>query len=478
MKHYCNYHPSRPAHWHCEKCRTFLCPACVDTRDMGGHHQGEKLHMCPKCNLPLQWLGVGNIIDPFWKRLPRFFLYPFSKRPLVLMSVLAIVAAVAPAGGIIGVLASVAVWGIVFKYAYAILQSTASGDLTAPGLGGPTLVDNFGPVIKQLGIYVVIFFAAGFVQSQLGIAAMGLFLILATLFLPAMIILLVTTESLIQALNPMMFIRLALRIGWGYLLMYFFCSILGGAPALLAAYFIKYLPTETHVLLFSFVKIYYTFISYNLMGYVILQYHQQIGYQVDVDDFKDDSANDEARQEEGLQETVLRHANQRIQDGEHQKAILEIEQAMAGQQITHPQLSHRYFMLLALTGASEKLAADGPALLELLLRGNCRSEAIEAYLKGMAVNPGFTPSAAALFKLGSWLNDAGKSNQAIGAFNNLTKAHPRDPLVPKAYFRAAQILNDRLQKPEKARRILRGLRKHYASHDIIPFVERYLEQMG
>ena len=85
MKSYCKYHPTRPAHWHCDQCDTPRCPECIETRDMGGYRQGEKLHMCPQCNLPLRWLGVENIIDPFWKRLPKFFLYPFSPRPLLLM---------------------------------------------------------------------------------------------------------------------------------------------------------------------------------------------------------------------------------------------------------------------------------------------------------------------------------------------------------------------------------------------------------
>ena len=73
-----------------------MCQECVEARDMGGHRQGQKLHVCPNCNLPLHWLGVGNIIDPFWKRIPGFFLYPLSLRPLALMLGLSVVAALLP----------------------------------------------------------------------------------------------------------------------------------------------------------------------------------------------------------------------------------------------------------------------------------------------------------------------------------------------------------------------------------------------
>jgi len=51
------------------------------------------------------------------------------------------------------------------------------------------------------------------------------YLIVVIMSIPAMIIIFVTTESLINAINPMLFIPLAIRIGWGYLLMYFFLTV-------------------------------------------------------------------------------------------------------------------------------------------------------------------------------------------------------------------------------------------------------------
>ncbi len=479
MKQYCKYHPTRPAHWYCDKCNTARCPECVEARDMGGYHQGETLHMCPTCNLPVQWLGVENIIDPFWKRLPRFFLYPFSVRPLLLMLGLSAVAALLTRAGIIGLLAQIAIWGIAFKYAYAILQSTAGGNLTAPQLDAKTLYKNFGPVAKQVGIYAAIIFAAGIMFAKLGMAGGILFSILATVFLPAMIILLVTTESLVQAINPAMFVSLAVRIGWGYLLMVFFYSILGGAPALLGRQAIQHLPPILHVFLFTLVKIYYTFISYHLMGYVILQYHQDIGYRVDFDDFKDEETEvDKAiAAADSPGSRLLNRVNQLIKDGNHQGAIAEIENETGGQTITDPQLSERYYALLTMTGATDRIKDHGRNHLDMLVRGDKKDQAVDVYLKCLASDPGFSPTAVALFKVAGWLSETGRNKEAMGAYNRLTKAYPRDPLVPKSYFRAAQIFNDRLMNPEKAKRILTGLMKQYPGHDIIPFVQRYLDQM-
>ena len=461
MKRYCQYHPTKPAHWYCDKCNTALCPECVETRDMGGYRQGEKLHMCPNCNIPVQWLGVENIIDPFWKRMPQFFLYPFSIRPLLLMLGLSLVAALLTRPGIIGLLATIAVWGVTIKYAYAILKSTARGDLTTPKLDSRTLSENFGPVVKQVGIYVAILFTAGLVFAKLGMAGGILFSILATLFLPAMIILLVTTESLIQAINPMMFVTLAIRIGWGYLLMVFFYSILGGAPALLGRHVVQYLPQVFQIFLFTLIQIYYTFISYHLMGYVILQYHQDIGYQVDVEDFKDEETEKEHAMAvaDDPESRLLKRINQLIKDGDHEGARGVIESETGEQGITDPLLSERYFTLLKMTGANDNLMVHGRNHLDLLVHGNNKTQAMDVYLECLSKDPGFSPAAGALLKLGGWLNETGKSEEAICAFSKLTKAYPQDPLVPKSYFRAAQIFNDRLLNPEKAKKILNGLVK-------------------
>ncbi|WP_419661846.1 hypothetical protein Dvar_22820 [Desulfosarcina variabilis str. Montpellier] len=480
MKRFCHYHPTQPAHWYCDTCNRLLCPQCVEVRDMQGYHQGEKLHFCPHCNRQVQWLGVGNIIDPFWKRMYRFFLYPLGTRPLVLMVVLSIITALAVRPGIIGLVTQILIWGVTFKYAYAILQYTASGNLIAPELNAKTLFENFSPVAKQVGIYVAFFFAGAFVLSHLGLLVSSLFLVAATLFLPAMIILLVTTESLIQAINPMMFVTLAYRIGWGYLLMYFFCSLLGAAPALLGQHLIQHLPPILQLFLFTLIKIYYTFISYHLMGYVILQYHEDIGYRVDFDDFKDEETDSlQAAQDTDTPEgRLLRRVNQLIKDGDHKGASALIENETAQSAITDPVLSERYYTLLKITGATDKMVAHGSNHLAHLVQSGSKDAAVDVYRECLAAQPDFAPGAATLFKVGSWLNESGNDQAAIGAFNRLTQTYPQDPLVPKSYFRAAQIFNERLMKPEKAKTILKGLIKKFPDHDITPFVERYLTDLG
>lgn len=286
MKQYCQCHATRTAYWYCDRCMRALCPQCVDAGDMEGLYRDEKGHMCSNCDSPLQWLGEGTVITPFWQRTQQFFLYPISLHPFLLMIVLAVMAALLEGPGIIGLLINAVIWGISLTYAYAVLLKTAGGDFCVPRLSGETLRHNFGSVLKQFGIFFFVFFAAVISVRILGHLAGTLFIFFFVMFLPSMIMLLVTTNSLIQALNPIMFVTLAFRIGWGYLLMYFFIVLLGGAPALIAQYVIRYLPSASQIFIITMAQIYYTFIAYHLMGYVILQYRKKIGYETDLEDFK------------------------------------------------------------------------------------------------------------------------------------------------------------------------------------------------
>jgi hypothetical protein len=91
MSVFCHYHPTPPAHWACAGCNLTLCPDCVTRRDRGELLTDESIYLCPKCGREVDWLGAAHLIEPFWNRLPRFFTYPFSVQPLILITILSII---------------------------------------------------------------------------------------------------------------------------------------------------------------------------------------------------------------------------------------------------------------------------------------------------------------------------------------------------------------------------------------------------
>ncbi len=477
MRQSCRYHPTRPAQWVCDTCGAAFCPDCILVRTHDTGLNPETLHLCPTCRIPARWLGVENVIAPFWQRLPRFFLYPLSRWPLILMVVVAALGTAFSARGLFAAIARILLWGVTLKYSYAALTSTASGDLKPPPLDARTLSDDFHQVFKQIVLFAVIGIGLVMAAAGGGRFLAIVFYLLAMLMAPAMIILLATTNSLVGALNPVLFIGLALRIGWSYLLLYFFLSLLGSAPMVLGRHFIQYLPVPLAVFLFGLAKVYYAIISYHLMGYVILQYHRQIGYEVNYEDFRDPEA--QGPSEETDENTLLlNRVNLLIKEGRHDEAVAALEAAAVRDGIEDVELSERYYTLLKLKKRDDLLKKHRVRHLDLLAGAGRKQEALQLYGECMADDGTFIPPAKTLFHLGSWFNESGKSKAAIAAFNRLVKSHPDDPLVPKAYFRAAQIFHDRLMNPERARKILRGLVSKYPHHEIAPQAETYLSHLA
>ncbi|MDJ0667908.1 MAG: tetratricopeptide repeat protein [Desulfobacterales bacterium] len=476
MSNPCQYHPDQPAQWFCERCQIHLCHGCTVERDRGGLHSGEKLHLCAKCNLPVEWLGIASVVQPFWRRLHRIFLYPFGLQPLILMVVLAIASVISGQMGLIGLLGAILIWGVRVKYSYEALKYSARGDLRPPPINLHTISDDFNQVFKQFAVFFGIGLAFLLISAKLGPIFGIAFLIFVLLFLPAIFILLVTTNSVGAALNPLLFVQLAFRIGWGYLLMYFFLILLYIAPGTLNFYIVQYLPQALHEFLVSIGLSYYSIVFYHLMGYVLLQYSDAIGYEVDFADFHDPQQTGPVAAANAAEQLMVQ-IDPMVKEGRLEEAVQTIGQAITAERVDAAEIREPYYKLLKAAGRTHEMANEGQLLLEPLVKAARKAEACQIYLDCTAVDKTFEVPATILLKVGSWLNETRQHQEAIGAYNRLIKSDPQSPLVPKAYFQAAQVLHKGLQQSPKAQKILQGLIKKFPDHDIVPYAQDFLRQM-
>lgn len=480
MKEYCSLHPTTLAHWRCPKCHSTYCNECISVRK-GGPLLKEDLQFCSKCNVEAKWVGAANLIDPFWHRMPKFFTYPLHIQPLLLIVILSLVGVLFAKPTLINSLFRMLLWGILFKYAFSALTATAKGDLAPPKISAETISENFHQVYKQ--IFLIFILGALFVVISLFLTPIVglLFLIFVAFFFPAMVILLVSTSSLLHALNPVIFTKLAFRIGKGYFLMYFFLILLYiVAPAFVSQFLIKYIPAGLYLFLIGVASNYYTVVCYHLMGYVILQYHEEVGYEVDYENFRDPSLGQgrpEESQTGGADPRIINQVNILVTEGKLDEAVKFIQAQTAESGIQDLTLSERYFNLLKLTKRKAELLKHSVTHLHLLSEANQKIKTCQLYAKCLNLNSQFLPKAATLFKIGGWLNETGKTQAALGTYNRLIKAYPNDALVPKAYFRSAQIFNDRMMKPDKAKKILKGIIQKYPNHDIIVQAKAYLSHI-
>ncbi len=473
MSLHCSYHPTQPAAWSCPRCHANLCKECVITRRIEQHGHMKDFRLCPKCNIYVTKLSIAHAIVPFWKRLPQFFAYPLmSFQSFILLAVLSAATVLFIGPGIFKVLMRFALFGIVLKYAYSALASTSNGNLKTPPIGMETISNNFDIVFKQMAIYFLVGFALLYLYSVFGVVVGWLFLVLAMLLLPAMIIILAVTNSIFAAVNPFVFLRLAWRIGWPYLALYFFLTILGSAPTLIGRLVGPFVPFPFFVFIISFVTGYYMIVSYHLMGYVLFQYHEEAGYKINYEDEEpvhsaaDDGANE-----------LFNNINIYIKEGDIDGAISFIQRETHGD-IDDMELAERYYTLLQLKQRTHEMVNYGKDYLKMLSKKNQKERISEIYLECKALDADFAPEPSTLYAVANALNGTGNHEEALQIFKCFIKENSHNPMVPNALFFIAKILNEKLNEPLTAMGILRHLIQKYPFHENTTFVQMYINRMN
>jgi tetratricopeptide (TPR) repeat protein len=475
MPSFCHYHPTRTAHWICPRCHTNLCPGCVVERDKGGYGlKLGKIHLCPKCYIQAEWVGAANLIEPFWQRLPSFFAYPFKQQPLVLNIILTVVTV------LLGWVpfAKLVLYAVLIKYAYKILLNTIYGDLRPPAYSSLADFNDITPVVQQWALFFVLWFLGGAILTSVGVFGAVVYMVAVIFLLPAMIILLATSERLGHALNPVVTIGMVVRIGWGYLLMWFFLSLLLAAPSSLIYLTAKFIPAYLLAFIVCFARNYYTFVAYYLMGYVILQYHEQLNYSIDYDQFFDPSAPaTDAAASQDPQQHIIDQVEILTKEGRAEDAIAHVRDAVGTAGITSLVLMERFYGLLKLKKEIPDMLEQGRDLLHRLIKEDQQEKACSVYIECASVDKEFRLPPQELIKLAGWLQKDGKYKGAVNALTKIVKFSPEDVLAPKAYFQLAQIHNEKLDDALKAKRMIDALIKRYPDHDIIPFARRYISNV-
>lgn len=416
-----------------------------------------------------------------------FFVYPLLSMPSIgLIAALSLLSALFfNRSGFIALIIQFIIWSLMVKYAFESLRSTAEGRFKPPPLSSEVLLENFSIVFKQIALYFVIGFVGIFITVKLGSSALPVYALTIGVTLPSILIILIVNDDLGQALNPFLVFGIIFRIGWAYFLLLFFILLLLSAPAALGYTVIQHMPLKLQQFLFTIANNYYTLIIYHMMGYVILQYHHRLNYPVALEtilssiypDGPQKRDNDRNHARKIQHEDLLNDVSQLVQDGELDKAIGRIEKQVECETITDMELSKRYLGLLKLCKQESKLTAYAPHHLEILVKARSKSAALELYRECLKIDNAFAPQALVSFKIASWLSEAGKHQEAILALNAIIKKFPKDAIVPKAYYRAALIFHERLQKGDQAKKILNGLIKKFPDHEICAFARNYLAKL-
>ena len=398
-------------------------------------------------------------ITPFWQRLPLFFRYPLHPEPLLYMLVLSLATLltfVAPLPSPLDFLVvHFFVWLAFIRYAYKTLDQTAQGLLTPEQHQLHEDKDRANLPYKQFAIFVVVAFILGFAAKAGGLV-FGAVLIFSVLSLPASVMILAITRSFRAGLNPLVAVGMMRTIGMPYLGLCAFLLLLSASQQALQMLLMPRLPGWLIMPAMNLVAMYFTLIMFNLMGYVVYQYHHLLGVQVS------SAASSNGKPIAEGTDAI----GQLIAAGEITEAL---GLAYEAQRVAPDEVApnSRYHKLLALAGQNDRLLTHSRRYLSLLLEKNLGDEALTLFRDMQQRDAAYAPEQPAqLLRLAEAARRRREFPEALALIRGFDKRFPNHPDIPSVYLFGARVLCENLRNDASSRQILKALLKRYPDHPV------------
>ncbi len=460
---YCKYHPTVPARWTCRACQINFCGRCMRA-------EGGDSPRCPVCHQAAESLGSGNVIEPFWQRLQAFFAWPLQPQPLLFMlglTALGVLIEVFFGGSLIGWLVGGIVLYVVFlKYAYTVLERTAEGELDPVPVTWNTIATELELPFKQFFV-IFLLYAVTASLDQAGFTGLALLsLFLGALMLPASIMVLAIEHRLLMAINPIVLVDVMRRIGPPYLLLWLFLFLLMSGSDEVAWYLHRWLPSAFAAPISGLVSYYVTLVIFHLMGYVIYQYHEALGFTVAQPPAPE--TEDEAEAVPGLREVeILFHEGQLDAAREKLLALIVREPG----EMAYRERLHRLLLNTRDIEGLRKHSAEYVS--RLLLRGR-PSEAMRVYTDCYRLDREFKfGDARQRHRMAELLANNAQDRAALALLNNLHRDFPDYPGIPEAYLLVARILSEKFNQDDRARQVLDFIETRYPDTPLLDEVRQY-----
>ncbi len=456
----CNHHSNTKANWHCVVCHVDFCNQCVDAAT-------DENAACPVCGRMVS-AAAGSSIAPLWNRISLFFLYPFHLSPLLLILTLASVNFVV-SGNTLGFLAQMLIFVIFIKYAYVVMHSVANGRIKPERLRWCMLTEDLEIPFKLLFVIFCYGLFNTLVQNNATDNALSLSLLLSSFLFPASIMLLVSSNRFLRAINPLAIAGLIKTIGFSYIILFVFLGLL--LTGLLSAWKLLFVsvPVSLFFSVIALVTMYFILVMFGMMGYVLYQFHQQLGY-VDVVNQDSEAAINESGNERNID--IL------LQEGKYVEAVNWLVEEIEQQPNDFTLRERLHRILYSLKNKKNLQIYSADYIVRLLLLGK-PSEAIRVYMECYNLIPGFKLKGAKhRHEMAHLLVGSGQSRAALSLLNDLHRDYPSYDGIPNAYMLVARIMFEYFSHEDKARKILEYLMHKYPNHPSRGKTQSYLDTLN
>jgi len=456
----CKYHPNIPAKWSCNSCSINYCKDCIPQKDSG---RGV---FCPVCNKKLHSLKASNFIKPFWLIAGKFFLYPLHLYPFILLITLTILNAQFDQT-LMGKLMQFVISIVFMKYTYAVLEDTALGHLKPLPINSKVINDELELPFKQIFLTFFITTVNVFIFKTFGYTAASITAIISIVLFPANIMVLAIEHRFFSAFNPVLVINVIKRIGAPYFLLTFLLLLLISASSTVMSALHNSVSYTVFISVSSFINMYFTLIMFHLMGYVLYQYHDELGFNIDEEDEPDNEP------DKNLVNPELRTIEILIQEGKMKEASQKLT-ALINENPANNDTQIYNLKVQKLLGNMDAYTLHSKKYINYLLATQQLSQAATILPTILQNIPTFKPGKATeRFELAKLLIQNGQSKAAVLLINNLHIDFPAFGKIPEAYFLAAKILCEKLSNDTQALKILHYLKIKFPNHSLNKEISDY-----
>ncbi len=403
--------------------------------------------------------------QPFWHRLNSFFAFPLQPQPLAYALLLALSSLLfkilffLPAPLAIA-LVEIGILLAASRYGFRVTALGAQGIPRAADF--PRELDPAWVHLpwKLFAILLVQGIVAGWcMRLSPGMGQLALFVL--SFMLPASIIVLVQTASLMSALHPLQVVDTIRIIGKPYALLCFFLFLLSSGSQIVMTMLLPIFSGLILLPLFNFALIYFSWVMASLLGYVMYQHHEALGIDArEAADSRPDGAPARSPAQIARQQLDAEVAA-RLEGGDMDGALgLAYEDQRTRPDDAHAQ--RRYHRLLLLSDKTPTLLDHGRRFIALLLRQGKAAEALKVFKACRDKDGGFALQDAdqtlALARSTWRAGDAQATLALISGFDKRFKGHAA---IPQAYELAARLMLQGFGRRAMALGILAALQSRY-----------------
>jgi tetratricopeptide (TPR) repeat protein len=212
------------------------------------------------------------------------------------------------------------------------------------------------------------------------------------------------------------------------------------------------------------------------MGYVLLQYHEEIGYSVDYDFFMEHKGDTRKKKSKKPEDELKTGLAVLMKTGKYQEAVQRVRPYIL-EDNPDLELSEKFLQLLKMTGEHEKAANYSIKHFEVLVKNNKKQKATELFPE-VQKSPAGPPPAECVAKVASWFEDLSEYKKALATYVYFTKQYKKHPLMPDVYYQLAKLLHEHADNSGKAKQILKGIIKTWPQHKRVPEATKYLASLS